>query len=87
MHSFLKTRKRTFLQLFFALFAVFAIAKKAGLSDTWTFNGTQAPVLKQCELVAARKKVWEAGVQLDRSPGRVVVLCRELWNTNPKQHI
>ena len=42
-----------------------------------------APVLKQRELVAARKKVWEAGlllVRVDRSPGRVVVLCRELWN-------
>jgi hypothetical protein len=41
-----------------------------------------APLLKQRELIAARSMVWEAGmvlVRVDRSPGRVVVLCRELW--------
>ena len=41
-----------------------------------------APVLKQRELLAAREKIWEVGmviVRVDRSPGRVVVLCRELW--------
>lgn len=40
------------------------------------------PVFKQKELRAARQEVWRGGlviVRIDRSPGRVVVMCRELW--------
>ena len=39
-------------------------------------------MLKQKTLVAARSKVWAGGlalVRVDRSPGRVMVMCRELW--------
>ena len=46
-----------------------------------------APVLKQKDLIAARSKVWAGGlvlVRVDRSPGRVVVLCRELWDSLQK---
>ena len=41
-----------------------------------------APALKQKYLVAARSKVWAGRLVLlrvDRSPGRFVVLCCELW--------
>ena len=41
-----------------------------------------APALKQKYLIAARSKVWAGRLVLlrvDRSPGRIVVLCCELW--------
>ena len=55
------------------------------------------PLLMQKDLIKARSRVWAAGfilVRVDRSPGRVMVVCRELWaklqqNTfleNPRYH-
>ena len=44
--------------------------------------GSLAPALKQKKLIAARSKVWAGGlvlVRVDCSPGRLVVLCCELW--------
>ena len=40
------------------------------------------PLLMQKELIKARSQVWAARfilVRVDRSPGRVMVICRELW--------
>ena len=41
-------------------------------------------LVRQKELLAARKLVWRGGlllVRVDRSPGRIMVLCRELWSS------
>ena len=41
-----------------------------------------SPLLMQKELIKARSRVCAAGfilVRVDRSPGRVMVVCRELW--------
>jgi hypothetical protein len=39
-------------------------------------------MLKQKELLKARSRIWAAGfvlVRVDRNPGRVIAICRELW--------
>ena len=38
--------------------------------------------MQQGVLVRARRQVWDGGmvfVRIDRNPGRLVVMCRELW--------
>ena len=44
-------------------------------------------IMQQAALIHMRQQIWDAGmiiVRIDRNPGRLIVLCRELWKETQK---